>query len=327
MTKRILITREIPKNGLTLLREHGFEVDVCPGTTGDAPLSQEELLSHLRQNSYDGIISLLTDKIDATLMEAAPSVKIVANYAAGFNNIDLAEAKKRGIVATNTPGVSSLAVAEHAIALMLALTTRIVEADLFTKKGKYKGWSPMAFIGTDLSGKTLGLIGVGSIGIEVARIAAQGFAMKILYYDVVPNEKIEKDYHAQRITTVEEMLPQADVVSLHVPLLDSTHHLINAARLNMMKKSAFLVNTSRGPVVDENALVTALKERVIAGAALDVFEFEPELAPGLASLENVILTPHIASARDHARAEMARIAAQNIIDFFDGKKPQNQVNP
>ena len=326
MTKRILITREIPKLGLTMLQERGFEVDVCPGETGDASLSQDELISYLTKKQYDGIISLLTDKIDAKLMEAAPSVKIVANYAAGFNNIDLVETKKRGIVATNTPGVSSIAVAEHAMALMLALTTRIVEADLFTKKGKYQGWSPMAFIGTDLSGKTLGLIGVGSIGIEVARIAAQGFAMKILYYDVVPNEKIEKDYSAQRVATVEELLPQADIVSLHVPLLDSTHHLINAARLKMMKKSAFLINTSRGPVVDEKALVTALKERLIAGAALDVFEFEPELAPGLATFDNVILTPHIASARDHARNEMARIAAQNIIDFFDGNKPQNQVN-
>jgi glyoxylate reductase len=326
MTKRILITCEIPTVGLDMLKEKGFEVDVCPGETGDASLSQDELISYLTKNQYDGIISLLTDKIDVRLMEAAPSVKIVANYAAGFNNIDVAEAKKRGIVATNTPGVSSLAVAEHAMALMLALTTRIVEADLFTKKGKYKGWSPMAFIGTDLSGKTLGLVGVGSIGIEVARIAAQGFTMKIVYYDVVPNEKIEKEYGAQRVATVEELLPRVDVVSLHVPLLDSTHHLINAARLKMMKKSAFLINTSRGPVVDENALVTALKERLIAGAALDVFEFEPELAPGLATLDNVILTPHIASARDHARNEMARMAAQNIIDFFDGKTPHNQVN-
>jgi len=326
MTKRILITREIPKVGMDMLKKEGFKVDVCPGKTGDVSLSQEKLLSYLKKNSYDGIISLLTDKIDTKLIKAVPSVKIVANYAAGFNNIDLIETKKRGIVATNTPGVSSLAVAEHTIALMSALTTRIVEADLFTKKGKYKGWSPMAFIGTGLSGKTLGLIGVGSIGSEVARIAAHGFTMKILYYDVVAHEKIEKEYGAQRAATVEEVLENADIVSLHVPLLVSTYHLINAVRLKMMKKSAFLINTSRGPVVDEKALVAALKKKVIAGAALDVFEFEPKLALGLTTLDTVILTPHIASARDHVRNEMARIAAQNIIDFFNDKKPQNQVN-
>jgi glyoxylate reductase len=326
MSKKILITREIPKIGIDMLKKQGYQVTVCPGKAGDVPLSHAKLISYLKKIPYDGVISLLTDPINNKTLDAAPTVKIFSNYAAGFNNIDLVETKKRGIVATNTPGVSSIAVAEHAVALMFALTTRLVEADSFTKKGKYKGWSPLSFIGSDMTGKTIGLIGVGSIGYEVARMLVTGFGVSILYYDVVPNQKIESAYGARRCTTVEEVLQRADIVSLHVPLLDSTHHLVNAQRLKLMKKTAFLVNTSRGPIVDEKALVAALKRKTIAGAALDVFENEPKLAPGLTKLANVVLTPHIASAREHARNEMARIAAQNVIDVLEGRSPQNRVN-
>lgn len=326
MTKKILITREIPKIGLDMLKAKGFEVTVCPSKSGEASLSQQKLISYLRKTPYDAVISLLTDIIDKKTLDSAPSVKIFANYAAGFNNIDLVETKKRSIVATNTPGVSSLAVAEHTIALVMALTTRIVEADTFTKRGKYRGWSPMSFIGTDFSGKTLGLIGVGSIGVEVAHMAVKGFNVKVIYYDVVPNEKLEKEYGAKRAKTVEEVFSEADIVSLHVPLLDSTRHIINAKSLKLMKKTAFLINTSRGPVVDEKALVDALKKKSIAGAGLDVFEFEPKLSKGLSKLSNVILTPHIASARESARNDMSRIAAQNVIDVLEGREPKNRVN-
>ncbi len=326
MSKKILITREIPQVGIDMLKTKGFDITVCPGGAGDPPLSKNELITLLKNDKYDAVISLLTDIIDVSIMEIAPTVKIYANYAVGFNNIDLAEAKKRGIAVTNTPGVSSRAVAEHAIALIMALTTRTVEADAFTRAGKYKGWAPMNFIGTDFSEKTLGLIGVGSIGTEVAHVAVRGFNAKIIYYDIMRNEKLEKDYSATYYDSVEKVLSLSDIVSLHVPLIETTHHLINAERLEKMKKTAFLINTSRGPVIDEKALVEALQKKIIAGAALDVFEFEPALTPGLVDLPNVVLTPHIASARENARNEMARIAAQNVIDVLEGKEPLNKVN-
>ncbi|HVS79788.1 MAG TPA: D-glycerate dehydrogenase [Candidatus Paceibacterota bacterium] len=325
MPKNVLVTRKIPDVGIGMLKNAGFNVDILPG---DQPHTQAELIDALQKKQYDAVLSLLTDQVDAKLFDAAPSVKIYANYAIGFNNMDVAEAMKRGITLTNTPGNSfSFCIAEHAIALMLALSTRLVEGDRFVRAGKYKGWDPDIFVGTDLQKKKLGLIGAGHIGERVAHHASRGFDMEVLYYDVVKNEKIEQEYGAKYFGTPEEVLKEADFVSLHVPLLDSTKHLINADRLKLMKPSAFLVNTSRGPVVDENALVDALKNKVIRGAGLDVFEFEPQLAAGLAELENVVLTPHIASARESARNDMATLAAQNIVDFLEGREPKNKVNP
>jgi glyoxylate reductase len=251
---------------------------------------------------------------------------LYANYAVGYDNIDVVEAKKRGILVTNTPGNYSYCIAEQTLALMLGLTTRMVEADNFVRAGKYLGWSPVNFVGTDLEKKTLGLVGAGKIGERVAHHCARGFEMKVIYYDVMRNEKIEKEYGAEYFPNVEDVLKRADIVSLHVPLLDSTHHLINEARLKLMKPTAFLINTSRGPVVDENALVEALKAGTIRGAGLDVFEFEPKLADGLAQLPNVILTPHIASARESARNEMAKIAAENVISFLETGTVKNGVN-
>ena len=322
MAKTIFVTREIPEVGLKMLRDKGYEVDVREKSS--LP-SSRELVRALRKKPYDAVVTLLTDKVDAVMFDAVPSAKIYANYATGFDNIDAAEAKKRGITVTNAPAVSSSeAVAEHAIALMLALAARIVEADEFVRRRKYKGWSPMNFIGTDLLGKTLGLIGAGRIGERVAHYAG-GFGMKIIYTDVVRNERIEKECGAAYFTTPEEVLRQADVVSLHTPLLSTTRHLINADRLKMMKPTAYLVNTSRGPVIDEDALMGALQSGVIAGAGLDVFEFEPHLVPGLVKLQNVILTPHIASASVDARNEMSRLVAENIIDFFEGRTPKNAI--
>ena len=324
MSKRVFITRRIPDIGVDMLKAKGYAADVYPE---DRILTHKKLVDILKKGSYDAVLCLLTDAIDAAVFDSAPSVKLYANYASGYDNIDVAEAKRRGITVTNAPAdLTSEAVAEHTIALILALAARIVEADEFVRLGKYKGWSPMNFIGTDILGKTLGLIGAGRIGERVAYYS-KGLGMKIIYTDVVRNDRIEKEYGAVYRGSVEEVLQAADVISLHVPLLDSTRHLINEARLRLMKPTGFLINTSRGPVVDEKALAEALKEKTIAGAALDVFEFEPKTVPGLAKLDNVILTPHIASASIEARDQMAEIAAQNIIDFFEGGKPRNIVNP
>ncbi len=320
--KKIFVTRKIPEIGIQMLRDKGYQVDISP--LEKVP-SQSKLISHLKDQNYDGIVTLLTDKIDKVIFRSAPTVKIVANYAVGFNNIDLAEAKKREIMVTNTPGAASLAVAEHAVALMLALTTRLVEGDKFVVSGKFKGWAVDNFMGTDLSGKTVGLVGVGNIGGRVAQIVHAGFGAKVVYFDVGQNEKIERESGAVRFTDLNELLKVADIISLHVPLLDSTHHLINESHLKLMKPSAFLINTSRGPVVDEVALVKALEEKVISGAGLDVYEFEPKLTKGLRKLPNVVLTPHIASARDSARNEMATMVAQGIIDFFEGREVKNKV--
>ena len=324
MSKSIFITGKIPEVGIRMLMEKGYTVDINPK---NSIATQKQIISFLKKKPYDAVLTLLTDPIAMAVFDAAPSVKLYANYATGFDNIDIVEAKKRGIKVTNAPtDMSTEAVAEHTIALMFALAARIVEADEFVRRGKYKGWQAMNFIGTDILGKTLGLIGAGRIGERVAYYC-KGLGMKIIYSDVVRNDRLEKEYGASYCGSVEEALKTADIVSLHVPLLDSTKHLINEARLRLMKPTSFLINTSRGPVVDEEALEKALKQRIISGAALDVFEFEPKITSGLTKLDNVILTPHIASASMEARNQMAEIAVQNIIDFLESGKPNNIVNP
>ncbi len=320
--KKVYITRRIPDLGINMLKEKGFEVDI---SAKDAPLTKAELISELQKKPYDAVLTLLTDIIDKEVMDAAPTVKIYANFAIGYNNIDVEEAKKRGIAVTNTPGGGADRVAEHAWALILALSCRVVEGDSYLREGKFNGWDPMLLHGTKLAGKTLGIIGSGRIGADVALRGKNGFGMNIAYYDVVKNEALEKEYGATFYPSVDEILKIADVVSIHVPLLESTKHLINEARLKIMKPTAYLINTSRGPVVDENALVQALKNGTIRGAGLDVFEYEPKLAEGLASLSNVVMTPHIASGTEEARLDMARLSADNIIHFLNGEKAPNMV--
>lgn len=308
--------------GIKILRDKGYEVDVNPK---DKMLGQKQLINFLKKKPYDVVLTLLTDKIDRKIFEAAPSVRMFANYASGFDNIDVAEAKKLGIVVTNAPALSTcVAVAEHTIAMIIAMYTRINEGDRYVRKGKYKGWSAMNLIGSNFSGKTLGLIGAGRIGERVA-FYAKNLGMKIVYTDVKPSEQINNEYNATFFPTPEEVLRYADVVSLHVPLLPTTKHLIDERRLKIMKPTSFLVNTSRGPVIDEKALEKALKNKVIAGAALDVFEFEPKVTRGLLKLENTILTPHIASASMEARIEMVQVATSNIIDFLEGRIPNNSL--
>lgn len=322
MQRKIFVTRAVPEVGITHLRNAGHEVDV---SAKDGVLTREELIESLRQKAYDGVLCLLTDKIDGEVFDAVPSAKIFANYAVGFDNINLPDAKARNVAVTNTPGVLTDTVAEHTFALVSALAHRVVEADAFTRKGLYKGWAPMLFLGTDLKNKTLGIVGAGRIGERVAHHAKNGFDMKVHYYDIKRSDVLEHTYEATYHESLEDLLSIADFVSIHVPLLPATKHLINKERLARMKKTAFLVNTSRGPVVDEKALVEALRSGVIRGAALDVFEEEPKLAPGLSDLENVIITPHIASATEGAREAMAVMAAENLLAYFSGKIPPNLV--
>lgn len=321
--QKIYITRKILQIAEDLFKEKGYVVTVNPD---DRVLTTPELVGALKKDTYDAVLCLLTDKINAAVFDAAgKQCKLFANYAVGFDNIDLAAARDRNIMITNTPGVLSETVAEHTFALMLAIAHRITEGDRLTRAHKYKGWGPMLLLGTDLSGKTIGILGLGRIGSLVAHHAARGFGAKIIYYDVKRNEQFEKDYDAHYYTTVESLLPDADFVSIHVPLLPETHHLMNAERLQMMRSSAYLINTSRGSVVDEFALAHALKNGVIRGAAIDVFENEPQIEKQLLELDNVILTPHIASATEATRSKMAEIAAKNIIEALEGRIPPNVV--
>jgi glyoxylate reductase len=316
---KIFITRQIPEIGINLLKDKGWEVAVGP----EGKISREDLLSSVK--GVEAILSVLTEKIDGEVMEAAgPQLKIIANYAVGYDNIDVAEAKKRGIIVTNTPGVLTEAVADHAVTLLFAITRRVVEADKYTREGKYKAWGPKLFLGGDITGKTLGVIGMGRIGSAVALRMAKGFGIKIVYYDLHRNEQLEKE-HGFKYMALDDLLKEADFVSLHTVLTEETRHLISAERLKMMKPTAYLINTSRGPVIDEKALIEALKNKEIAGAALDVFENEPELTPGLAELENVVLTPHIASATKETRDKMAEMAANNVIAALEGQTPPNLV--
>lgn len=319
---QIYVTRHIPDIGINMLRAAGHTVDV---STKDGVLTKDELTTALKAKPYDAVVSLLTDTINKEVFEAVPTAKIFSNYAVGYNNIAIPDAKEAGVTITNTPGVLNNTVAEYAISLMCAVTKRIPESDVFTRAGKYVGWAPELFLGMDLKGKTLGILGAGRIGYEVAKKAHLGFEMKIIYNDMKPLTALEKDFGAEFRATTEEVLREADVISIHVPLLPSTTHLINAERLALMKPSAYLINTSRGPVIDEDALVEALKNRVIRGAGLDVFEHEPALAKGLAELPNVVITPHIASASEETRNKMSEMVAQDIIDFLKGEVPVNTV--
>lgn len=318
----IFVTRKIPDVGLRWMREGGHEVVV---SEKDGILTPEELREALAARPYDGMVSLLTDTIDASLLEVAPQVKIVANYAVGFNNIDVPGLNAAGVVVTNTPGVLTDTVAEFTVSLILALAKRIPEGDRFTRAGRYEGWAPELLLGSDLAGKTLGIVGAGRIGSGVAKRMFNGFGMRVIYQDIVRSEALEAEVACEYRESVDDLLREADVVSIHVPLLPQTQHLINAERLAMMKPSAYLVNTSRGPVIDEEALVEALKNKTIRGAGLDVFEHEPALAKGLARLDNAIITPHIASASEETREKMSELVGFNINEFFLGHTPPNEV--
>lgn len=320
----IFITRAISESGIDKLKKAGYEVDINPD---DRVLGKDELINSLKNKKYDAVLCLLTDKIDRDIFEAVGTqCKIFANYAVGYDNIDINTAKEKNILITNTPGVLTETVAEHTFALMLAISHRIAEADRFTKNGNYKGWEPTLLLGNDLSHKTVGIVGAGRIGSRVAYHASRGFDANIIYYDIKRNEEFEKETGARYCETLDNLLGEADYVSIHVPLLPQTKHLINKDKFSLMKKSAYLINTSRGPVIDEEALVVALKTKAIRGAALDVFEDEPRLKEGLSAQDNVILTPHIASGTEETRSKMSEMAANNIISALNGETPPQLVN-
>ena len=286
-------------------------------------IPREELLR--RAKDKDALVCLLTERVNDELLSAAPKLRITSNVAVGFDNIDVPACTKRGVIATNTPGVLDETTADFAWTLLMAVARRIGEGEALARSGNWKGWDLDQLVGTDVWGKTLGLIGFGRIGRAVAR-RASGFQMKVIYTDAVrAHENLEREFHAE-FRDLDSLLAESDYVSLHVPLLDETRGLFNGARFARMKSTAFLINTARGPVIDEAALVHALETGKIAGAALDVFENEPFIHPGL-KRDNVVLAPHIASASLETRTKMACIAAENVVAFFGGQRPPNMLNP
>ncbi|MFH1405140.1 MAG: D-glycerate dehydrogenase [Patescibacteria group bacterium] len=329
MKYKIFITRMIPDEGIKLLRkDKRINLEIYEK---DKKIPRKELLKRIK--GKDIVLTILTEKVDKKFFEAAgDQLKMVANYAVGFDNIDIEEAKKRGVTITNTPCEEVCeAVAEHAISLIFALMHRIVEADEFTRSGKYSNWSPTFMLGSDLKGKTVGILGSGRIGSAVVKRLHDGFRVNIVYNDVKRNPELEKITGAKYLSKM-QLLKKSDVVSIHVPLLPSTRHLISTTELKAMKKNAILINTARGPVVDEKALSKALVSGQIGGAGLDVYECEPliDCDPTdnleLRKMPNVVLTPHTASATIEARQAMSRVAAQNILAFIRDKKPPNAVN-
>jgi glyoxylate reductase len=321
MSRKIFITRKIDEIGLKMLRKHSdFEIEI---NKEDKVLSEEELIDRAR--GAEALITLLTDKINGKVLdEIGSQLKIVANYAVGFDNIDIEAAKQRNIIVTNTPEVMTQAVAEHAMALIMACARRIVEGDDFVRKGKYKQWEPELMLGPEIAGKTLGVVGIGRIGQALARIGYYGYGMKVLYNDLNKNEEVERNLQADHVS-LKTLLERSDFVSLHVPLLDSTRHLISTDELGQMKPTSIIVNTSRGPVIDEKALYKALKEHEIFAAGIDVYEFEPHPVEGLCDLNNIVFTPHIASATNEARESMAECVAENVVSVMHNMKPKTPV--
>jgi len=316
----ILISRILPEEAVARARSRAV-VDLHEA---DKPLGRTELIARLK--GRQGLICLITDAIDAPLLAACPDLKVVANVAVGFNNIDVAEATKRGVVITNTPDVLTETTADFAWTLLMATARRVVEADYYVRQGKFTHWEFMLLLGGDIHGKTLGIIGFGRIGRAMAR-RARGFDMRVLYQDAVAADPAtERELRATRTDTA-TLLRESDFVTLHTPLLPETQHLINTQSLKTMKKTAYLVNASRGPVVDEAALAQALKEGWIAGAGIDVFEREPEVHPALMGLPNAVLAPHIASASSDTRLKMANLAVDNCLAVLEGKTPPTPVNP
>lgn len=318
---KIYVTRRLPQPGVELLEEV-CDVEVNPD---EAPPTRELLIRKVQD--VDGILCLLTDRIDADLIDLAPNLKVVSSMSVGYDHIDVEAATKKGVYVTFTPGVLTEATADFTWALLMAVSRRVIEADRYLRAGKWKiQWSPTHFLGSDLTGKTLGIIGLGRIGEAIAQ-RARGFNMNVLYFSRARAEQEKERRLNIEFVPLERLLRESDFVTVHVPITDETKHLINEERLRQMKPTAYLVNTSRGPVIDQAVLTRALRERWIAGAGLDVFEKEP-IDPNdpLINLENVVLTPHIASATTEARSKMAEVAAKNLISVLEGTPPQFLVN-
>lgn len=319
---KVFVARKMAQEALDMIAD-ATEMDLWEG---ELPPPRDVLLKKVQD--IDGLLSLLTDKVDAELMDAAPRLKVVSNMAVGFDNIDVPEATKHGIVVGNTPGVLTETTADFAWALIMATGRRVAEGDRWTRSGKWKTWGPIILQGYDIHHATLGIVGSGRIGIEIAK-RARGFNMKILYYDVVrrkPEE--EKELGLEYVPNLHDLLSRADFVTIHVPLMAETRHLISTAEFAAMKPTAVFINTSRGPVVDQKALYQALKSGQIFAAGLDVTEVEPiSMDDPLLTLDNITIAPHIASASVATRTKMATMAAANLIAGLKGEMPPNCVNP
>lgn len=315
--KRVLVTRDIPESGIVMLKEK-YEVVV---NREDIPMTKEEMLAEFPR--YDAVLTALSDVIDEEVMKAAPSVKIYANYAVGFNNFDVESAKNMDIAMTNTPDVLSDSTAETAWALLFAVSRRILEADRYVREGKWERFAHKLLLGQDVYEKTLGIIGAGRIGQRFAE-KARGYHMRILYHNRERNLDFEKRFNASYVE-LDELYSESDFISLHCPLTEQTRHLVDADAFKKMKFSSIIINTSRGPVIDEEALVEALKNNEIWGAGLDVYENEPEIHPELLKMENVVLLPHLGSATSETRERMSQMCARNIIEVLEGRDPVNPV--
>ncbi len=318
---KVFITRRIAQEALDMIAQVAG-VEIWPE---ELPPPYEVLLEKARD--IDGLLSLLPDKIDAALMNTAPKLRVISNMAVGYDNIDIPEATRRGILVGNTPGVLTETTADFTFALLLAAARRVVEADVFTRTGQWKTWGPMVMLGQDIHHATLGIVGLGRIGAEVAK-RAKGFGMKVLYYDQQRWREEERQLDVEYVPELSALLSRSDFISLHLPLSPQTYHLIGSTEFALMKPTAILVNTSRGPVVDQKALYEALKSRQILAAAIDVTEVEP-IPPDdpLLTLDNLVITPHIASASVTTRTKMATMAAENLIAGLNGQIPPNCVNP
>ena len=315
----VLITGKLPDSVLERVRKVH---DVTLNDT-ERPMSREQIMKAIGQ--VDGLLCMITDKVDPDLLAPAAKLKMIANYGVGYDNIDVPAASRRGIPVSNTPGVLTDATADLAMASILGAGRKIVTGDAKTRRGDFKFWSPMHFLGREITGKTLGLIGLGRIGKAVAKRAA-GFNMRMVYTTRRQLPQEEEDRLHVSYLSLTDLLHHADYISLHVPLTPETHHLIGQRELNQMKSSGYLINTSRGPVIDESALVQALRVDRIAGAGLDVYENEPALTPGLTDLENVILLPHVGSATIETRTRMAELAVDNLLAGLAGEQPPNCLN-
>lgn len=315
---KVLVAGEIPEKGLAFLKEH-FEVELFEG---EKLITKEELIDRIKDK--DALVSLLSTNVDKTVIDAAPNLQIIANYGAGFNNIEYEYAREKGIDVTNTPKASTNATADLTMALLLASARRVVEGDNLCRTTGFNGWAPLFFRGREVSGKTLGIIGLGEIGQAVAR-RAKGFDMNILYAGPNRHEEREKGIDATYVS-LEELLKQSDFITINAAYNPSMKHMIDKEQLEMMKPTAYLINASRGPVVHEAALADALEDKVIEGAALDVFEFEPEINDKLKTLDNVVITPHIGNATFEARDMMADIVTQNIFKKLNDKTPEYIIN-
>ncbi len=321
MPSKVLITRIIPQPGLEILKKAGF--NLCINEL-NRPLNRSELEREFK--TADAAITMLTDRIDGKLIAAAQNLKIIANHAVGVDNIDIEACTTRRIAVTNTPGVLTEATADLTFALILGLSRRIVEGDRLMREQRFTGWDPLLLVGSDLKGKNLGIIGMGRIGRAVAR-RAQGFEMNVIYNNRNRLEGgIEKELNATYMK-LDQLISEADFLTLHLPYYPEVHHLLGEEKLKLMKKNAYLINTARGAHIDEKRLLELLREKAIAGAALDVYENEPLVTEGLEDLDNVILLPHIGSATVKARNAMAIMAASSVKAILEGKRPDNLLNP